>query len=170
MTTSDDRVRGVVTATLTVREDGRCECRHLMTWSVGTHQTCSPRRGFVCRVRLTSSARSPAGKTFHLWRLFRGHLRSRCRSSSVAPESSSTIYAFGIAPAPIPTQRAGSRARARLSGPAVGSNLPRSARRRSWRREAEPTFEPSRHRSRSKALMHNNHFLMHNNHRTTFPT
>ena len=78
---------------------------------------------------------------------FRSRLRSRCRSSGVESESSSTIYAVARAPAPIPTQRAGPRATFRSRGPTfVG--------RRAGARGAEKlsTFEPTRHRNRPKAF------------------
>ena len=78
---------------------------------------------------------------------FRSRLRSRCRSSGVESESSSTIYAVARAPAPIPTQRAGPRATLRSRGPTfVG--------RRAGARSAEKlsTFEPTRHRNRPEAF------------------
>ena len=78
---------------------------------------------------------------------FRSRLRSRCRSSGVESESSSTIYAVARAPAPIPTQRAGPRATFRSRGPTF---VGRSA----FFRGAEKlsTFEPTRHRNRPKAF------------------
>ena len=78
---------------------------------------------------------------------FRSRLRSRCRSSGVESESSSTIYAVARAPAPIPTQRAGPRATFRSRGPTfVGRRLgARGAEKLS-------TFEPTRHRNRPKAF------------------
>ena len=77
----------------------------------------------------------------------RSRLRSRCRSSIVESESSSTIYAVARAPAPIPTQRAGPRATFRSRGPTfVGRRLgARGAEKLS-------TFEPTRHRNRPKAF------------------
>ena len=52
-----------------------------------------------------------------LGRVFRGRLRSRCRSSGVEFESPSTIYAFKASPARIPTPKAGPRATSRSRGP-----------------------------------------------------
>ena len=82
----------------------------------GVHTQCSVPYARMCvpcplNVILTACEKD-------LGRVFRGRLRSRCRSSGVEFESPSTIYAFKASPARIPVRRQ-KQGRARLPGPAV---------------------------------------------------